>query len=160
MRASIRHATAEDGEAIARLTSQLGYDVPARDAAARIGRIAARSDQQFLIAEADGRPVAGVHAAIGDYMEAEPFVVIAGLVVETAHRRQGIACMLMERVEAWAMEQGCSTVRLTSSAARTGAHRFYEALGYRNIKTQYSFAKSLDAARAGDIRRFVPRVDE
>ncbi len=50
-------------------------------------------------------------------------------------------------------------VRLSSSTTRTGAHRFYEALGYTNIKTQYSFIKPLNRVAAARVRSFVPRVD-
>jgi len=39
------------------------------------------------------------------------------------------------------------------------AHRFYEDLGYTNIKTQYSFIKPLDPAASARVRMFVPRVD-
>jgi hypothetical protein len=65
----------------------------------------------------------------------------------------------MERAEAWARERGCSIVRLSSSATRNVAHRFYESLGYMNIKTQYSFIKPLDLAAAARVQAFVPRVD-
>jgi GNAT superfamily N-acetyltransferase len=160
MNVCIRQATASHAEGVARLTNQLGYEVAAADVAPKLGRIAARTDQQFLLAEVDGQPVGWVHAAIGDYVESEAFVVIAGLVVDRNYRRQGIARMLVERVEAWARDQGCDVIRLSSSSTRTGAHRFYEQLGFRNIKTQYAFAKALDAARADGIRRFIPRVDE
>ncbi len=67
--------------------------------------------------------------------------------------------MLMEQIEEWAKARGCAIIRLSSSATRSGAHRFYEQLGYENIKTQYAFVKALDGARANDIRKFVPRVD-
>ena len=50
-------------------------------------------------------------------------------------------------------------VRLASSSTRLAAHRFYEALGYTNIKTQFSFVKPLDAAAAARVHAFVPRVD-
>jgi hypothetical protein len=50
-------------------------------------------------------------------------------------------------------------VRLSSSATRDAAHRFYEGLGYTNIKTQYAFVKPLDAAAAARVPTFVPRVD-
>ena len=61
--------------------------------------------------------------------------------------------------EVWARERGCSIVRLTSSSTRNAAHRFYEDLGYTNIKTQYSFIKALDPTAAARVRTFVPRVD-
>jgi hypothetical protein len=68
--------------------------------------------------------------------------------------------MLLRQMIDWARQQGCSIVRLWSSAARTHSHRFYERLGYTNIKTQYSFIKSLDAAGHQDVKWFVPRVEQ
>ena len=65
----------------------------------------------------------------------------------------------MEQIEEWAKAQGCPIIRLSSSATRTGAHRFYEQLGYENIKTQYSFAKAPDGSRSNDIKKLVPHVD-
>ena len=64
------------------------------------------------------------------------------------------------RAEEWARQQGCSVVRLWSSSVRTAAHRFYEDLGYTNIKTQYSFMKSVDTTGQEVLRKFVPQVDE
>jgi GNAT superfamily N-acetyltransferase len=148
-----------DADEIARLTAQLGYEVAASALRPRLSRILARSDQQFLIAELDGRPVGWVHAAVSEYVEAEAFVVIGGLVVDRSHRRGRIGTMLMERSEDWARKRGCSIVRLWSSAARTASHRFYERLGYTKIKTQHSFAKSLDPAGGDDLARLVPRVE-
>jgi GNAT superfamily N-acetyltransferase len=147
-----------DAAAVGDLTGQLGYDVEASELGERLSRILERPDQRFLIAELEGRPVGWVHAAIWEYIETEAFVVIGGLVVDRSHRGRGIGGILMQRAEAWAVEQGCSIVRLWSSSMRTDAHRFYERLGYRHVKTQYSFVKSLDPARQGDLARFVPRV--
>jgi hypothetical protein len=42
--------------------------------------------------------------------------------------------------------------------ARTQAHAFYERVGYVNLKTQYSFAKSVGAAGPDALRAFVPDV--
>jgi GNAT superfamily N-acetyltransferase len=79
--------------------------------------------------------------------------------VDRSQRRLGVGLALMNRAEVWARDRGCSMVRLTSSSMRNAAHRFYEALGYTNIKTQFSFIKPLDAAAAARLRTFVPRVD-
>lgn len=154
---AIRVAVSSDAQDIAQLTAQLGYDVTASSVTERLSRILSRQDQHFLIAEVDGHLVGWLHAATSEYVESGAFVVIGGLVVDSNHRRTGIGRALMKHGEEWAKKQGCSVVRLWSSAARTASHQFYERLGYRNIKTQYSFLKSLDAAR-DDVGRFVPRV--
>lgn len=155
---SIRTARESDADDVTRLTAELGYDVEAEVLRGRLSRILGRSDQWFLVAEVGGQTVGWLHAVLAEFVEAEPTVVIAGLVVSGRHRRHGIGRVLMERAEGWARELGCSIVRLWSSSNRTETHRFYEALGYTNIKTQYSFARSLDPARNDAVNTFVPRV--
>ena len=65
----------------------------------------------------------------------------------------------MARAEEWGRAQGCSIVRLSSSSIRVESHRFYERLGYRNIKTQYSFVKPVDAAGHEALHSLVPKVE-
>jgi GNAT superfamily N-acetyltransferase len=155
----IRLARPTDADEIVHLTNQLGYDIRSPETAERIRRIVSRDDQKFLVAVIDDRPIAWVHATILEVVESEAFVIIAGLVVDKNYRRQGIARLLMSHVEEWARQRECFIVRLTSSSTRTGAHRFYEQLGYENIKTQYSFVRALDGAPETNVKRFVPRVD-
>lgn len=156
---TIRAARMSDAGEIAQLATQLGYDLTEADAADRLSRLLLRDDQRFLVADVDGRAVGWVHVVFAEYVEAEAFVVIGGLVVDRNHRRLGIGRALMDRAEVWARERGCSMVRVTSSVTRSAAHRFYEELGYMNIKTQHSFVKPLDPAAAARVRTFVPRVD-
>lgn len=156
---AVRLAQPADADNIAQLMAQLGYDSAASAVAMRLSRILPRRDHRFLIAEIDGRPVGWLHATMWELVETEPFVVIGGLVVDRSVRRQGIGRLLMERAEAWALEQGCSIVRLWSSDARTDAHRFYERLGYSHIKTQYSFVKAIDPAGRRQFDNFIPRLD-
>jgi GNAT superfamily N-acetyltransferase len=155
---TIRHARISDAGQIADLTTQLGYDLTEADAADRLLRILVHDHHQFFVADLDGRAVGWVHVLLAEHVDAEAFVLIGGLVVDRNHRRSGIGRALMGRAEAWARDVGCSIVRLSSSAARGAAHRFYEDLGYTNIKTQYSFIKPLNPAAAARVQTFVPRV--
>jgi GNAT superfamily N-acetyltransferase len=151
---SIRIAREADAEDVAALTAQLGYDVHASAIRARLSSILARPDHRFWMAEAVDRRIGWLHATISEYVEADPFVVIGGLVVDSDYRRQGVGRLLMEHVEHWAREQRCSAIRLWSSSSRTAAHRFYEGLGYTNIKTQYAFVKLLDSSAT--LKSFIP----
>jgi Predicted acetyltransferase len=160
MEIEVRTAQHGDAEAVARLMLQLGYESGAAAVADRLSRILLRPDHRFLIAEAGGRPAGWLHATVFEFVETGPFVVIAGLVVDRSFRRQGVGRLLMWRAEAWAVEKGCSIVRLWSSDARKEAHRFYEHLGYSHIKTQYSFVKSVDPSGSRDFAAFVPRVSD
>jgi GNAT superfamily N-acetyltransferase len=156
---SIRTARNSDADAVASLTAQLGYDVATPGQRERLAHILERTDHRLLIAEDDGRPVGWLHAALAEFLEADPFVLIAGLVVDRKSRNQGIGRMLVQAAEQWAREKRCALVRLSSSAGRVSAHRFYEHLGYRHIKTQHAFAKWLDADPDASVERLVPRID-
>ena len=156
----IRTARLADAAEIARLTAQLGYEADPAAISGRLSRLLPRADQQFLVAVTDAQVVGWVHALIGDYIESDPFVVIGGLVVDRNVRRLGVGRLLMRHAEDWARSRGHSVIRLSSSATRTAAHRFYEALGYTRIKVHFAVGKSLDGQGDAGLRRFVPRVDE
>jgi GNAT superfamily N-acetyltransferase len=155
---TIRPARVDDAHAVAALAKQLGYDAAPDAVADRLTRLVGRRDQQFLVADEGGRAVGWIHMLVNECVEAEAFVVIGGLVVDRAYRKQGIGRRLLAEAEDWAVLQGCSVVRLSSSATRTEAHAFYQRVGYTNIKTQYSFAKPVGAAGSGALRAFVPDV--
>lgn len=157
---SVRAAQISDAGDIASLAAQLGYEVDIRATTARLGRILPQSMHHFMMAELEGRPVGWIHATVWEYVETGAFVAIGGLVVDRSVRGRGIGRILMREVEAWAVEQGCTVVRLWSSIGRTEAHRFYEHLGYANIKTQHSFAKTVDPRSGSDFRGFVPRIEQ
>lgn len=154
-----RAAREDDATAIAALVTQLGYEASPRDVANRLSRLLTRAGQRFIVAEADGRVLGWVHVEAAESVDTGVFAHVAGLVVDRACRRQGIGAALMAEAEAWARQQGCPVIRLRSSRTRTPAHRFYEGLGYVNVKTQYSFVKPLDADGAEMAARLVPRVD-
>jgi GNAT superfamily N-acetyltransferase len=156
---SIRTARNSDADAVASLTAQLGYDVAPSGLKERLAHILERADQRFWIAEDDGRPVGWLHAALAEFLEADPFVLIAGLVVDRNSRNQGIGRMLVQAAEQWAREKRCALIRLSSSAGRVSAHRFYEHLGYTHVKTQHAFAKSVGEDPRATFERLVPRID-
>ena len=160
MTVRIRPAQISDAADIGRLTSQLGYDLEAPVVATRLSKALSRTDQHFLVAALDQRVVGWAHVVIWEFLETGRFGMIAGLVVDSPHRRTGIGRSLMEHAEAWIRDQKCSGARLWSSAGRTAAHRFYEALGYTNIKTQYSFAKALGPEQIDLLKSYVPHVEE
>jgi len=158
MTVSIRTARVSDADDIASLTTQLGYDADVSAVQRRLTALLTRSDQRVLVADVDGAAVGWLHAAISESIEGEPYVAIVGLVVDHDHRGRGIGRQLLEEAERWAREQRCAVVRLRSSVGRTAAHQFYEHVGYTNIKTQYSFVKSVDTDQPS-FAAFVPRID-
>lgn len=64
--------------------------------------------------------------------------------IESVHvrgdqRGQGIGTALLEAAEAFAIEQGCYRIQLTSNNVREDAHRFYRSLGFK--ATHHGFKK-------------------
>ena len=155
---TIRSARPSDAETITALTKQLGYDAELSTVASRLLRLLARSDQQLLVADDGGRAVGWIHMVITEYVEADAFVVIGGLVVDREYRKHGIGRRLLVRAEEWAAQHGCSLVRLSSNVKRVEAHAFYERVGYTNLKTQYAFAKRVGAVGPEALRALVPDV--
>ena len=160
MSISIRGARATDAARIAELTAQLGYELSTAAAADRLAGILSRPEHAFWVAEIDGRIVGWLHGLVAHYIDAEPYVMIGGLVVDQAHRGRRVGHALVAEAEAWAGKQGCALVRVSSSEKRTAAHRFYEKLGYTIVKTQHAFAKSLVGDRQEALQALVPRVRE
>ncbi len=55
---------------------------------------------------------------------------IQGLVVDPAYQRQGIARLLVERAEAFALEKRARGIYVDTPTLNSGGRRFYEAAGY------------------------------
>ena len=95
-----------------------------------------------FVAEDDGK-IVGLAAAVKVLAIGHPggYIKMNGIGVLPEYRRQGIGKMLMERVEALAVESGAPYVGLASGLRREVAHAFYRSLGYR--ETSYWFRKNL-----------------
>ncbi len=137
----VRPATADDAEAIARLSEQLGYPTNAEETARRLREVTGEGDHAVFVAEADGRQIGWVHVYVNHSLLADTPAEVAGLVIDEDYRSRGVGRVLMEQAERWAQEQGCRSVRLRSNVVRSRAHSFYERLGYRVIKSQRAFCK-------------------
>lgn len=83
------------------------------------------------------------HAYVCNFVESEAFAELGGLVVDESHRGQGVGGKLLERVEDWARQKGCSAVSARSNIIRHEAHKFYAARGYDQTKSQHVFRKRL-----------------
>ena len=135
--------TPGDAEAVARLTGELGYPATADQIARRFARIEGRADQAVFVAEDGGAPIAWLHVAAHPYLESDATAEILGLIVCEGRRSAGVGAALVAAAETWARRAGCTALRLRSRITRDRAHTFYERIGFRRIKTQYAFEKSL-----------------
>lgn len=71
----------------------------------------------------------------------KPIASLDELFVLPAYRKRGVGRQLMAEVERLAQTAGCQRVFIESHYKHTGAHTFYETLGYTNYG--YHFIKDL-----------------
>jgi GNAT superfamily N-acetyltransferase len=111
----------------------------------RLERLLGSPTDAVFVAEAGAGELRGwIHGYLSQLIESEPRVEIGGLVVDTKARRQGVGRRLVERLEAWARENGVTELSVRCREDRTEAHQFYEQLGFSSTKTQKVFRKRLD----------------
>lgn len=153
LRLTVRPATIDDSEALARLSLQLGYPTSCEPVERRLGTILGKPEHAVFVAEAEsergGTPqtgpqvVAWIHGFVQRIVESDPTVQLGGLVVDEAWRGRGAGRLLLEQVERWARAVGCTTVTVRSNVIREPAHRFYRNMGYSAVKVQRVFRKQV-----------------
>jgi GNAT superfamily N-acetyltransferase len=134
---TIRDARAADARAIAALLTQLGYPSHADAVEERLDRLWVVGDR-VIVAEVDGVVVGVVHLQVTPALERErPAGKLGALVVDEAHRGQGIGRALFDAVEQEARLRGCELIYLTTAERRDDAHAFYERLGLEYVGRRY-----------------------
>jgi GNAT superfamily N-acetyltransferase len=141
---AIRPAVDEDIAALASLSTQLGYPSDANAMRERLRRVRdLEIGQVFVAVGAASRVVGWTHVVERFTLEDEPFVEIAGLIVDETARSAGVGAALLRTAESWAREQGHARMRVRSNVIRQRAHEFYKREGYTEKKRQVVFEKSL-----------------
>ena len=138
---SIRFAEASDVPELARLFSELGYDIPPTELAKRLKTFHAAGEQALVASDIDSDRLLGVATlhATPVLHRAGPVGRVTALVVDASVRGRGIGRALMSAAERWATELGCVLIEVTSNQRRVDAHKFYEGLGYE--RTSFRFAR-------------------
>jgi GNAT superfamily N-acetyltransferase len=141
---TIRRAAGQDAPRLAELSRVLGYPAAAAELGVRLERLLASSQDIVLVAEsATGETVGWLHGAEQELLESGRRCEILGLVIDPAHRGQGIGRCLVAAVEAWARARDLKQMTVRSNVVRTESHPFYERLGYARAKTQHAYRKRL-----------------
>ncbi|GAB3160999.1 GNAT family N-acetyltransferase [Amycolatopsis stemonae] len=135
---TIRKARRDDVEAIVRMLAddQLGAtrDDPEdlEPYLRAFAEIEADPQQLLMVAASDDKPVGTLQLTIIPGLARRGALrgQIEAVRIHADHRGSGLGADLMR----WAIDEsrrrGCALVQLTSDVSRTGAHRFYERLGF------------------------------
>lgn len=142
MDATIRVVTADDAEALAPLTGELGYPATAEEMTRRLALVAGSGSDGVFVAEVDGAVCGWIHVAEVRSLENDPYAEIRGLVVTETLRGNGIGTRLVAAAEEWAIAHGMPRLRVRSNVNRGRTHAFYQRLGYRVTKEQKVFDRT------------------
>lgn len=143
--ATIRPAGPADTARLADLCGQLGYPTAAERVEERLAQIEANERRRVYVAEVGGAVVGWVYVYLVPSLLHDPQAEIGGLIVSEGYRGQRIGERLLRQAEQWAGEHGCHAVSVHSNVIRKDAHRFYERLGYRAVKTQLALCHDLES---------------
>ena len=130
--------------AIVRLLEQLDYEDSVGGVRERLRQVAASAPDSVRVAVLRDEVVGFYSLHVMLYFhEGVRMGRVSALVVDRAHRGQGIGRQLMDDAERLAREQGCSKIEVASALRRTEAHAFYERLGYEHVA--HRFVKGLES---------------
>jgi len=139
---TIRAAEAADGEALADLMTQLGYETRAAEMQMRMEAIRADKHYATLVAVSKGR-VCGMIGTFTcySYEHNSPGGRILALVVSDKMRGCGVGHALVAAAEKDLAQKNISRVAVNTRFERKEAHEFYEKAGYK--RNGFRFVKEL-----------------
>ena len=139
MKISIREMTAKDATAVNTLSKQLGYPLSIEQTVQNINSVLQSKDHTAFVAEYENKIVGWIGASQAIMIEVMPHCEINGLVIDEHHRGMGIGKLLIDKVKLWARDKGNNKIGLHCNIKRTEAHKFYEHMGFAEIKQQKNF---------------------
>ena len=146
----VRPALDKDASRIAELFVQLGYGAVCSELEKRLPHLLRHLDTEVFVAcRQDVVQAVLVMNVLHPLHVAQPWAVISALVVEQTMHTQGAGAALIDAAEQAALKRGCSHVELSCSEQRSGAHAFYEAMGFGEVRKR--FVKKLAAADPGTV---------
>jgi len=132
--------TVEDATAVNLLSHQLGYPLSLQQTLQNITAVLASKDHTAFVADHENKIVGWIGASLAIMIEVMPHCEINGLVIDESCRGKGIGKLLIDRVKQWAKEKENNRLTLRCNVKRIDAHKFYEHLGFKEIKQQKNFA--------------------
>lgn len=135
MSITLRPISVQDLPALTQLAEELtGHPVAVEQQAKNFAWISQRPDYLVLGAYEDNELLGTATGILCPDLvnDCRPFVVMENLIVAPQARGRGLGKQLIHGIEAFAKENNCAYLFFVSRAERKEAHRFYEAMGYRN----------------------------
>ena len=135
--------TVEDATAVNALSKLLGYLLSIEETVKNIDLVLQSKDHTAFVAECENKIVGWIGASQAVMIEVMPHCEINGLVINEHYQGIGIGKLLIDKVKHWAREKGNNKLGLHCNIKRTQAHKFYEHIGFAEIKQQKNFVMEI-----------------
>lgn len=103
-----------------------------------IAKIAADKEKYLLVAvnEGSGEIVGSLLGVVFEDIcgDCRPILLVENVAVLERYQGRGVGRMMFEEIERWGREMDCHYEMLVSGMSRTGAHKFYKAIGFDEVK--------------------------
>lgn len=136
IRVTIRPAEREDAAEMARLSGHLGYPCTTEEMIPRLRRILESKVDWVWVASIPEGLIGWVQCTEMDRLESGKFLEITGLVIDEAHRSNGVGAGLIHQSKTIAGHCGLKRIVVRANVVRLHAHRFYRKQGFKDIKQQ------------------------
>lgn len=136
----LRKITAQDQEALDAVM-QVISDGPVQDRAkaAKLIEKVEEDPQKYLLAAVDRETGTLCGTLLGVVFEdicgdCRPILLVENVAVLPEYQGKGVGRAMFQEIERWGREMDCHYEMLVSGNQRTGAHKFYAALGFDEVK--------------------------
>ena len=140
----LRDLKTTDVAAICEINKEaLGYSFSLEETSSQLDKLS-QDSHHFLLGYEDAAShvlIGYVHAEVYESLYSNAGFNILALAVSPQAQGQGIGKTLLQGLEHEAKKRGYNFIRLNSADHRTGAHAFYERVGYTCDKMQKRFIK-------------------
>lgn len=140
MKLILRKTVAEDQEALDAVMQVISDGaVKDRKKAAELIEKVGRDPQKYLLAAVDSETGTLCGTLLGVVFEdicgdCRPILLIENVAVLPEYQGKGVGKAMFREIERWGREMDCHYEMLVSGNQRKGAHKFYEALGFDEVK--------------------------
>ncbi len=143
MEVKFRKAVAADAATISHLSEQLGYHCDPEQTTAHLLALHDSKNDAVYVATNKDNIVGWMHIFYAVRIESAPFCEIAGLVVHENYRRNSIGRLFINLANTWCREKQCPSLRVRCNVLRAASHRFYERIGFTEVKEQKVYKMEL-----------------
>lgn len=136
----LRKITAQDQEALDAVMQVISDGgVKDKKRAAKLIKKVESDPQKYLLAAVDRETGTLCGTLLGVVFEdicgdCQPILLVENVAVLPEYQGKGVGRAMFREIERWGREMDCHYEMLVSGNQRTGAHKFYAALGFDEVK--------------------------